>query len=161
VYQYHLELTSSQSILENLVTSGNNRGHPLVRSSVLPGFENLGRLSADWRRFGTLSRPVAMYFAKCLMPASARCISHWANPSAINSNLLPSRERIFARILTLVIAIFIPWHDPALRTESFSILQIFSISLYLHLRFFPPFLLNFFLQSQLSCSKIYSNLHTS
>lgn len=147
VYQYRSELTSLQSILENLVTSGNNRGHPLVRSSALPGFENLGRLSADWRRFGTLSRPVATYFAN-LKLASARCVSHRTNPPAINSDLLPSRERIFARILTratLVIAMFIPWHDSVSQTGSFSILQIFSVSLYIYIfAFLFSFSLEFF-----------------
>lgn len=39
-----------------VVTSGHDRGRsPESRSSVL--FENLGRLSAGWRRFGTVSRP--------------------------------------------------------------------------------------------------------
>lgn len=75
------------------------RGHPLARIPALPGFENLGRLSADWRRFGTLSRPVATYFANPKPAVRAVCVSHPAHPPAINSDLSlslsPSGERIF------------------------------------------------------------------
>lgn len=118
MYSYHPEFISSQKFPENRYF-WQHSGSLARPSPVLPGFENLGRLSANWRRFGTLSRPVATYFASPKPAVHAVCVSRPADPLAINSDLSPSGERIFARILTraTLIAIFIPQHGSVLSFE--------------------------------------------
>jgi len=141
VYQYQPKLTSSQSIPENRYfweQSGSS-----ARSSVLPGFENLGRLSADWRRFGTLSRPVATHFASPKLTSARRVCFAPSEPSGhkfqslayqgANPCLNPNPRN--PRYCNFYPAIH------TLRTGHLAnSCEFFIISVCVYLRFFPPFL---------------------